>query len=92
MIKDLEMGLGLDTFSNPYSGGENLNTEYNNIVTDSFGREKKRNGVSIMYNDTNALSGTRTSELFFWVENNLQNKRAWVFYDKLTGQIKIKEG
>ena len=85
------MGLGLDTFSDPFTGGEAINTEYNNIVLNSFGKEKKRDGLK-EHSDSSSFTGSRVSNLFFWVETNLSNSRAWVFYDRNTGQIKIKEG
>ena len=91
MLKDFKMGLGLDTYSDQFAGGELINTVFENVVIDSFGREKKREGLSY-HNVSESFNDTRTSELFFWVEGNLMNNRAWVFYDKTTGQIKIKEG
>tara|TARA_Y100000310_G_C20392727_1_gene673575 strand:- start:428 stop:706 length:279 start_codon:yes stop_codon:yes gene_type:complete len=89
--KDLETGIGLDTYSDPFTSGETINTVYDNVVVDSFGREVKREGLKL-HTDSDMLEGTRTSELFYWVEDNLINNRAWISYDRVTGQIKIKEG
>ncbi len=91
MIKELHIGLGLDTYSDPYSNGESVNTVYDNIELDSHGVEKKRECLQ-EHVDSEKLTNMRVSKLFYWVENNLLNNRAWIVYDKNSGKIKIMEG
>ena len=91
MLKDLEKGLGLDTNSDPYSNGESIKTVYDNIESDSFGVEKKRDGFQ-EHIDSSKLSGIQVSDIFYWLEDNLLNKKAWIVYDKSTGTIKKMEG
>tara|TARA_R100000458_G_C8278545_1_gene255064 strand:- start:2285 stop:2572 length:288 start_codon:yes stop_codon:yes gene_type:complete len=89
---DIPIGVGIDTEADEYAVAQNQNIEMENLDIRTPGKEVKRSPSKFYINSNELGTNQKISNLFFWVEDNLLGKRAWITYDSLTGKIKIKEG
>ena len=93
---DIPIGVGVDKESDSYTVGPNQNTDVKNISIRTPGVEKKRRAMRINADslkfEGDGVNNKIITNLFYWVEDNLLNTRAWIYYDKSSGLVTIKEG